>query len=236
MDNNHPNTDLRLFKCSECGLLYKDEEWAEQCKKWCKEHKSCNLEIIAHAISSTEKPHEKFAEQEFVGKELYELKRKKKEESRKKEHRKETLTEVPRKIGRYLLYSLIGVGIVGGLGWFIATRPTPLRLSPATMQGHIEESPKAHIVDAPIPNAIQRHMLEHADGKGKPGIIIQYNCQKYACEPDLIQKLTDLVKQYPDNVYLGPNDYDGKIILTKEGKLEALDQFDEQKIKDFISL
>jgi hypothetical protein len=167
-------------------------------------------------------------------KDLYDLRKKQKGELKKKEQRKETLAEAPKKIGRYLLYSFIGIGVVGGLGWFIATRPASPRLPPTTMQGHIEESPKTHIVDDPMSDAIQRHMLEHADGKGKPGIIIQYNCQKYICESDLIQNLTDLVKQYPDNVYLAPNNYDGKIILTKEGKLETLDQFDEQKIKDFI--
>ncbi len=181
-----------------------------------------------------EELNKKLEDEKLAGKELYEFQKKQKEEVRRKEHRKETLAEAPKKIGRYLLHSLVGVGIVGGLGWFIATRPAPLRLPPTTMQGHIEESPKTHIVDAPMSDAIQRHMLEHADGKGKPGIIIQYNCQKYACEPNLIQKLTDLVKEYPDNVYLAPNDYDGKIILTKEGKLETLDKFDEQKIKNFI--
>lgn len=77
-------------------------------------------------------------------------------------------------------------------------------------------------------------MLEHSDGKEKPGIIIQYNCDDFDCEPDLIQKLAALAEQYPDNVYLAPNKYDGKIILTKLGKMEILDAFDEQKIKDFI--
>ncbi len=172
-------------------------------------------------------------EQELSGQELYELKKKQKEESRKQGQKQEVLSETPKKIGRYVLYIFVGAAIVGGLGWFATTRPN---LPPQTMQGHIEESPKAHIVTEPIPDNIQRHMLEHADGGGKPGIIIQYNCQKYICESDLIQKLTDLVKQYPDNVYLAPNNYDGKIILTKEGKLEILDQFDEQKIKDFINL
>lgn len=173
-------------------------------------------------------------EQKLSGKELYELKKKQKEEVEKKEQRKEVLSEAPKKIGRYILYSLISVGVFGGLGWFIAIRPVSPRLPPTTIRGHIEESPKAHIADAPIPDVIQRHMLEHADGKGKPGIIIQYNCQKYVCEPDLVEKLTALVKEYPDNVYLAPNNYDDKIIITKEGKLETLDRFDEQKIKDFI--
>ncbi|MEK7110235.1 MAG: hypothetical protein AAB867_00055, partial [Patescibacteria group bacterium] len=82
---------------------------------------------------------------------------------------------------------------------------------------------------------IQRHMLEHADGKGRPGVIIQYNCKKYACESNLVEKLTALVRQYPDNVYLGPNSYDGKIILTKLGAKKILDNFDEQAIRDFVS-
>ncbi len=77
-------------------------------------------------------------------------------------------------------------------------------------------------------------MLEHANGKVKPGVIIQYNCKKYYCEPDLITKLTELVKQYPENVYLAPNNYDGKIILTKLNKRQILNEFNEQVIKDFI--
>jgi len=76
--------------------------------------------------------------------------------------------------------------------------------------------------------------VHKADGRGKPGIIIQYNCKKYSCEPDLIQKLTELLKQYPENVYLAPNNYDGKIILTKLSRSKVLDSFDEQTIKEFI--
>jgi len=39
-----------LYQCEECGFKYADEEWAEKCQAWCKEHKSCNLEIIEHAV------------------------------------------------------------------------------------------------------------------------------------------------------------------------------------------
>lgn len=136
-----------------------------------------------------------------------------------------------KKIVRLTAWGIFGVALIGGFGWFISTRPN---LPPTNMQGHIEENPKTHIVDDPIPDNIQRHMLEHADGKGKPGVIIQYNCKKYSCEPDLIQKLIDLVKQYPDNVYLSPSGYDGKIILTKLGKSQILDSFDEKIIRNFI--
>lgn len=146
-------------------------------------------------------------------------------------YKKEKASKSPKKIVAYFLYGAIGIGIIGGLGWFIATRPN---LPPTTMQGHIEKSPESHISNTPISEAIQRHMLEHADGKGKPGILIQYNCKKYSCEADLITKLTALAQQYPDNVYLAPNSYDGKIIVTKLGRSQILDGFDEQAIKNFI--
>lgn len=40
-----------LWACEECGLKYKDRYWAERCEEWCREHKSCNLEIIKHSVS-----------------------------------------------------------------------------------------------------------------------------------------------------------------------------------------
>lgn len=173
----------------------------------------------------------KLAEQKLYGKELYELQKKQKERARKKERGEEKLREVPKKVGRYMLYVFVGAGIIGGIVWFGATRPN---LPPTTDVNHVEQSPPAHIVTQPIPDKIQRHMLEHADGGGRPGIIVQYNCVDFECAQDLIEKLTELVKQYPDNVYLAPNNYDGKIILTKIGRRKILDDFDGQAIKNFI--
>ncbi|MEM4255224.1 MAG: hypothetical protein QXR53_02750 [Candidatus Norongarragalinales archaeon] len=40
-----------LFYCEECGLAYEEEAIAEKCQAWCSEHKSCNLEIIKHAVT-----------------------------------------------------------------------------------------------------------------------------------------------------------------------------------------
>ena len=40
----------KVFVCPECGLSYKDAEWAKKCAAWCKEHQSCNLEITDHAV------------------------------------------------------------------------------------------------------------------------------------------------------------------------------------------
>ncbi|MCH8741541.1 cupredoxin domain-containing protein [Patescibacteria group bacterium] len=177
------------------------------------------------------KQNKKSVEQKLSGKELYDLEKKQREETKKGERRKEKLSEAPKKISRYFFYIFIGVGVIGLFGWFIANRSN---LPPMTMQGHIEQSPPSHILDKRIPENIQQHMLEHADGGGKPGIIIQYNCDKFDCETDLVERLTDLVKQYPKNVYLAPNNYDGKIILTRLGKREILDSFNEQKIRNFI--
>jgi predicted ATP-dependent serine protease len=39
-----------FYQCQECGFYYREREWAQKCEKWCKEHKSCNLEIIKHSI------------------------------------------------------------------------------------------------------------------------------------------------------------------------------------------
>lgn len=39
-----------LYKCPECGFEYKEKEWADKCEAWCRENKTCNLEITKHAI------------------------------------------------------------------------------------------------------------------------------------------------------------------------------------------
>lgn len=36
------------YRCPECGFVYAEKEWADKCEAWCREHKSCNLEIIQH--------------------------------------------------------------------------------------------------------------------------------------------------------------------------------------------
>ena len=42
--------ETTLFQCEECQLKYRDKETAEKCQVWCKEHNSCNLEIIKNAV------------------------------------------------------------------------------------------------------------------------------------------------------------------------------------------
>ena len=52
--NEETNKNIS-YQCSECGFWYKDEEWAKKCEDWCRKYKSCNLEIIRHAIKNSEK-------------------------------------------------------------------------------------------------------------------------------------------------------------------------------------
>ena len=44
------NKTIKTYKCPECGLLYKEKKWVEECEAWCKEHHTCNLEIIKYAV------------------------------------------------------------------------------------------------------------------------------------------------------------------------------------------
>jgi len=41
-----------LYQCEECGFRYEEQLWAEKCEAWCKEHKSCNVEITSSAIEN----------------------------------------------------------------------------------------------------------------------------------------------------------------------------------------
>lgn len=39
-----------VYKCMECGWMYKDITFAKKCERWCRKHKSCNLNLVKHAI------------------------------------------------------------------------------------------------------------------------------------------------------------------------------------------
>jgi len=50
MNQDNQKIKEKLFQCPECDLWYDEEEWKKKCEEWCKEHKSCNLEIINHSV------------------------------------------------------------------------------------------------------------------------------------------------------------------------------------------
>src|SRR3989344_3991606 len=52
MTKDKEQAGSKTYQCEECGLWYKNKGISEQCQAWCKEHKSCNLEIIKHSIKN----------------------------------------------------------------------------------------------------------------------------------------------------------------------------------------
>jgi len=108
-------------------------------------------------------------------------------------------------------------------------------LPPTDIAGHIEKNPSSHILDEPLPLEIQKHMLEHADGDGPPGVIINYNCKDFACESDLQENLKHIAEEYPEYVYLAP--FPGmtkQIAVTRVGKIESFNSFDRDALHRFI--
>lgn len=51
----HTDSSEKLYQCAECGLRYREREIAARCEKWCRAHKSCNIDVIKHAVTEPEK-------------------------------------------------------------------------------------------------------------------------------------------------------------------------------------
>lgn len=138
-----------------------------------------------------------------------------------------------RKIRNWSIFLLITILIIGGIIYLIINVKN---LPPNDFQGHIEDSPPSHIMREPMNILVQRHMIEHSDGTGPPGIIINYNCIDYECEGDLISNLEAFAERYTSNVYVAPfPNMDAKIALTRYRKIEILDNYNQQEIEDFIN-
>lgn len=128
----------------------------------------------------------------------------------------------------------MSVMAAAALGWLGYSIVTAKRLPPTSMADHTEEVPPSHILTAPMPIAIQKHMLEHADGKGRPGVIINYNCVKSRCEESLIERLAEVARVY-SFVYLAPYpEMDAKIAVSRLGEILVLDDADPVRIHEFI--
>jgi hypothetical protein len=136
---------------------------------------------------------------------------------------------------RLALYGALGLLLVGG-GTFAITQAITAKVYPPTgMQDHIESYPPCRICSSPIPEAIQRHILEHREPGtpgDRPGILVQYSC---ASCPEVVATLTRIVERYPRAVYLAPYpSMSPRIALTTLGQLETMDQVDEAQIVAFI--
>jgi len=123
--------------------------------------------------------------------------------------------------------------VFGAFILFISTQKElpPTAFSPA----HSESLPPQQVNTQPIPRLIQEHVMERGGNHLAGGMLVQYNCEQYDCEPDLVENLVEIVEGYPSQVYLAPYPgMDAKIALAAPGRLETLDTFDEQRIQSFI--
>lgn len=140
---------------------------------------------------------------------------------------------------------LIVAGLAAGLGWWVfrskpgtyvtsqgnahvTSEPVGFRYAsdPPTSGPHAPGLAAWGIHEQPVPKLLQIHNLE--DG----GVLVQYNCTD--CD-DLVSKLKDIVRRYPDKVILAP--YPGmktRIALAAWSYLDVFDEFDEQRILKFI--
>ena len=134
-------------------------------------------------------------------------------------------------------FAVVGLAI-GGIVLFMTTRSTfgkelpPTSVTPA----HSEAFPLGQINSRPIPRLVQEHVMERNAGHEKGSMLVQYNCVEYECEPDLEQRLTEIVRVYPPYVFLAPYPtMDAMIALAAPGRLLTLDSLDEDKIREFIN-
>jgi len=103
----------------------------------------------------------------------------------------------------------------------------PYNSEPPTSGPHLPYVAPWGVHTEPIPKQLQVHNLE--DG----GVVVQYHCPQ-PC-PELVDKLTAIVKRYDRQVVLAP--YPGmkhRIALTAWTRLDAFDEFDESRIVRFI--
>ena len=131
----------------------------------------------------------------------------------------------------------VAVIAIGGLVLFMTTRSTFGKILPPTgfSAAHLESLPPQQINTQPIPRLEQEHVMERAAGHPRGSLLVQYNCVNYQCEPDLVEKLTAIVLNFPRYVYLAPYPtMDAKIALAAPGRLVILETLDEGKIREFI--
>ncbi len=147
-----------------------------------------------------------------------------------------------RNLGRTLLMSVAGFALVGlaigGIVLFMTTRSTFGKELPPTSYtpAHSEAFPPQQINNQPIPRLVQEHVMERNAGHERGSMLVQYNCVDYQCEPELVERLTEIVRVYPSYVYLAPYPtMDAMIALAAPGKLLTLDALDEDKIHAFIN-
>lgn len=160
----------------------------------------------------------------------------------RKKRARERQFEGSRRARRGNMMRTVGIGIASlaviaalGVG-FVALVSGQKELPPTGFSpSHLEQYPPQQINLQPIPRLIQEHIMERGGSHPDGGMLIQYNCLDYECDPTLPDDLAAIVSEFPSQVYLAPYPgMDAKIALAAPGTLEILEQFDEGLIREFI--
>jgi len=137
---------------------------------------------------------------------------------------------------RYIII-IISLIIIFGVYWMFTSASNATSLPPISMEGHVERVPSSHILRKPLALNVQKHLLEHVDGieGASGGVIINYDCKNFECETNLIENLENFAVKY-DYVYVAPfKNMEVKIALTRLGRIEKYDSYDERGIEIFIT-
>lgn len=129
MVKNIDQNNRSCWQCQECGFKYAEKEWAEKCEVWCREHKTCNVEITKQAI------------QEVSDKEKWIQKQAEREEKQKKMRQKKKIEKI---IKIALIFSIVGAGIFG-LGRYFSSGP-PLPASETIARNGLHWHPEIKIM------------------------------------------------------------------------------------------
>ena len=124
--------------------------------------------------------------------------------------------------------------LIGGIVLYSITRKElpPTGFGPT----HSESLPPQQINIRPIPRPVQEHVMERNLTHPAGRMLVEYNCEDYECEPDLVERLVEMVRSYPPSVYLAPYPgMDAKIALAAPGRLLTLETLDEDRIREFIN-
>ncbi len=101
----------------------------------------------------------------------------------------------------------------------------PYNTDPPTSGSHLPYIAPWGIHTRPIVPELQVHNLE--DG----GVFVQYNCE---C-PDVVEKLTAIVRKYDKYVVLAPYPtMKSRIALTAWTRIDTLEELDEGRVRRFI--
>ena len=145
-------------------------------------------------------------------------------------------------------YGLAGLAAAVALGlviWLVYLQPRPgesvstsgagnhsgqpaggYSTSPPTSGPHAPQAPPWGEQNS-LPEELQVHALEHG------GVLVQYNCSTPCLE--LVRNLRSITSPYDRGVILAPySRMDARIALTSWGQIDLLDEFDRERVEEFV--